>query len=136
MLTANGMDLEFENKLGENKIDLPKGLESESAVLAWVKSEFQRIVDNYGPFDHVGIKQNENVSTRYSLVKTVMFFDCIASMAAVENHIRFESFVYPNLGTNSGSVKAYVESRSLKTEKHWDIQMADAVAVAYHIINR
>lgn len=120
----------FSNQNGENKIDMPKSLKTEAEIYLWVKSEFKRIFDKYGPFDHMAIKQNENVSTRYSSVRPVMFLDCIATMVAIENNTPFSSHIYNSLGTKSKEVISFVESKVSKTTKNWDAQMADAIAAA------
>lgn len=120
----------FPNQNGENKIDMPKSLKTEAEIYQWVKSEFKRIFDKYGPFDHMAIKQNENVPTRYSSVRPVMFLDCIATMVAIENNTPFSSHIYNSLGTKSKEVISFVESKVSKTTKNWDAQMADAIAAA------
>lgn len=120
----------FTNCDDENRIELPKALTTEEDRLRWVISEFRRIFDKFGPFDHLAIKQNENVATRYSSVKSVMFLDCVAVMVAVEKHVPVTSQVYASLGTNKGGVIAFTESRVSKSTTHWDTQMADAIAAA------
>jgi hypothetical protein len=120
----------FINHNGENKIDMPKSLKTESESFQWVKSEFKRIFDKYGPFDHMAIKQNENVTTRYSSVRPVMFLDCLATMVAIENDTPFSSHTYTSIGTKSKEVVSFAESKVSKSTKNWDSQMADAVAAA------
>lgn len=120
----------FSNDEGENKIEIPKSLESESDIYQWVKSEFQRIFDKHGPFNHMAIKQNENVPTRYSTVKPVMFLDCVATMVAIENNVSFSSHAYTSLFTNGKEVLSFVEAKGIKSKSNWDSQMADAIAAA------
>jgi hypothetical protein len=120
----------FSNQNEENKVDMPKSLKTEAEIYQWVKSEFKRIFDKYGPFDHMAIKQNENVPTRYSSVRPVMFLDCIATMVAIENNTAFSSHIYNSLGTKSKEVVSFVESKVSKTTINWDAQMADAIAAA------
>jgi hypothetical protein len=119
----------FNNCLSENKIDLPKSIKDEFNTYLWIKSEFERIFDKYGPFDHLAIKQNENVPARYSTLKPVMFIDCIATIVAIQNNTPFSSHSYNSLGTKSKEVVAFAESKCQKTATHWDSQIADAVAV-------
>jgi hypothetical protein len=119
----------FTNNNGENKIDMSKSLKSESQIYQWVKSEFERIFDKHGPFDHMAIKQNENVPTRYSSVKPVMFLDCLASIVAIENDTPFSSHTYISIGTKSKEVLSFIENQACKSASNWDVQMADAVAV-------
>ncbi|TAD86936.1 MAG: hypothetical protein EAY75_06915 [Bacteroidetes bacterium] len=120
----------FINHNGENKIDMPKSLKTEAEIFQWVKSEFKRIFDKYGPFDHMAIKQNENVPTRYSSVRPVMFLDCLATMVAIENNTPFSSHIYTSIGTKSKEVVSFVESKVTKSTTNWDSQMADAIAAA------
>lgn len=120
----------FINDSSENKIDMPKSLKTEAEIYQWVISEFKRIYDKYGPFDHMALKQNENVPTRYSSVRPVMFLDCIATMVAIENNTSFSSHIYTSLGTKGKEVVSFVESKVTKSVTNWDVQMADAVAAA------
>jgi len=120
----------FTNQNGENKIDMPKSLKTEAEFYQWVKSEFKRVFDKYGPFDHMAIKQNENIPTRYSSVRPIMFLDCLATMVAIENNTPFSSHIYNSIGTKSKEVVSFVESKVNKSNSNWDTQMADAIAAA------
>lgn len=130
ILDGNKTTFTFVNNNSENKIDLPKSLKTEFETYQWVKSEFNRLFDKYGPFDHLAIKQNENVPTRYSSVKPVMFMDCIATLVAIQNNTSFSSHIYTSLGTKSKEVILFVENKVSKTSVNWDSQIADAIAVA------
>ena len=130
ILEGNITKFNFTNNNGENKIDMPKSLITDAEIYSWVKSEFKRIFDKHGPFDHMAIKQNENVPTRYSSVKPVMFLDCLATIVAIENNTPFSSHTYKSLGTKSKEVLTYAESQITKTTTNWDVQIADAVSVA------
>lgn len=120
----------FTNQNGENKIDMPKSLKTEAEIYPWVQSEFRRVFDKYGPFDHMAIKQNENIPTRYSSVRPIMFLDCLATMVAIENNTTFSSHIYNSIGTKSKEVVSFVESKVNKSNTNWDSQMADAIAAA------
>lgn len=120
----------FTNRDYENKIDLPKSAKTEFEIFQWVKSEYKRVFDKYGPFDHMAIKQNENIPTRYSSVKPVMFMDCIATIVSIENNTNFSSHSYTSLSTKSKEVVTFVESKGLKSNVNWDSQIADAIAAA------
>lgn len=130
ILEGNATSFTFSNVNGENKIDMPKSLKTEAEIYQWVKSEFSRLFDKYGPFDHMAIKQNENVPTRYSSVKPVMFLDCIACLVAIDNNTPFTSHLYTSLGTKSKEVIQHVESQVSKSNTHWDGKIADALAAA------
>jgi len=130
ILEGNVSTFTFTNHNGENKIDMPKSLKTEAQIYQWVKSEYKRVFDKHGPFDHMAIKQNENVPTRYSSVKPVMFLDCLATMVAIENNTNFSSHMYKSLGTKSKEVLAFIEAQTVKSSTNWDVQMADAVAVS------
>lgn len=130
ILEGDKKAFDFTNSSTENKIDMPKSLKSEADIYQWVKSEYERLFDKYGPFDHMAIKQNENVPTRYTSVKPVMFLDCIATMVAIENNTSFTSQIYTSIGTKSKEVLSFAEAQVTKTTSNWDSQIADAVAVA------
>lgn len=113
----------------ENKVQIPKG-EEENAIFIWYKDEIERIINNNGLFDKIVIKQNENTPSRYSLLKQVMFFDCIATIVALEQNIQVDSFVYNNLKVNAKSVKQDAESKVGKSLKYWDTKIADAIVAS------
>jgi hypothetical protein len=136
ILEGDASNIDFINQNDENRIEMPKSLKTEAEIYEWVKSEFKRIFDKYGPFDHMVIKQNENVPTRYSKVRPVMFLDCLATMAAIEKNTPFSSLIYTSIGTNSKEVTKFAEDNATKTTINWDSQMADAVAVAIKIIKQ
>ncbi len=56
--------------------------------------------------------------------------DCIASLVAIENNTSFTSHLYKSLGTKSKEVVKHIEAQISKTDKHWDSQIADALAAA------
>ena len=130
ILEGSKTGFHFTNHDQENKIDMPKSINTEAALYDWIKSEYTRIFDKYGPFDHMAIKQNENVPTRYSSVKPVMFLDCIAIMVAIEKNTPFTSHMYQSLGTKSKEVIAFAEAKVSKSITFWDSQIADAIAAA------
>jgi hypothetical protein len=130
ILEGDASTFTFNNSGTEHKIDLPNSLKTEADLYQWLQSEFKRVFDNYGPFDHMAIKQNENVQTRYSSVKPVMFMDCIATTVAIENNTSFSSHTYASLGTRSKEVVEFIEPQTGRSNSHWDSQMADALGAA------
>lgn len=136
IIEGDNVNFIFKNYNSENKIDLPKSLKTEVEIYQWVKSEFKRIFEIYGPFDHMAIKQNENISTRYSSVKPVMFMDCISTLVSIENNTTFSSHLYIGLGTKSKEVMSFIESKVDKSNSNWDSQIADAIAAAIKIIKQ
>lgn len=135
ILEGDKSSFAFKNNNAENKIELPKSLKTEFENYQWTKSEFKRLFDKYGPFDHMAIKQNENVQTRYCSVKPVMFLDCIVTLVSIENNTSFSSHIYASLGTKSKDVVSFVEGKGLKSKINWDSQMADAVIAAIKNMN-
>lgn len=131
ILEGNSASCVFVNQNAENKIDLPKALKTDFEIYNWVRSEFERVFDKYGPFDYMAIKQNENVSSRYSSLKPVMFMDCIAIMTSIKNDTSFSSHVYNSIDTNKKESTAFAETKVAKTSANWDSQIADAVACAF-----
>lgn len=127
----------FENKDTEHKILKPKGFEGKELYI-WYKKEIDRLLDQNNQIKIVAIKQNENsVQTCYGKLKDVMFFDCIASMAAYERNVEVYSLVYNQIGVNSKNVKQMAEYIiGGKTSKYWDEKIADAIVAAYKILQR
>lgn len=123
--------IEFINKNTETKIVKPRGCNGKELYL-WYQYEINRILDTNHGIDAVAIKQHENsVLSCYCKLKDVMFFDCIASMAAYNHDLIVESFVYNQLGLSSKTVKQCAETIVRdKTDKYWDEKIADAIVVA------
>jgi len=134
VLEKNGNDIVFVNQATENKIDIPKSLTTEFEKYSWIKSEFERVFDNQGPFSHVAIKQNENTPSRYTTLKPVIFIDCIATMVSIDKNIPFSFFNYNALGANSKESVTVAEGGVGRTNKHWDSKIADAILAAHKII--
>lgn len=114
---------------GENKLIFPKHLKSLSQKVGWLYQEFDNIISNDPDIKKIAIKQNENVSTKYSTVQDTAFYDAIAHLIGNNKGITVNSYVYNNIGTKSKEVQTFSESFTGRTTKNWNSGMADAVAV-------
>lgn len=121
------------NKAEENKVNVPLSLQGDD-VFIWYKNEIIRLLD-YGPFAGIAIKRNENISSCYSKLKGTMFFDCIATMIALDKNIKTKSYIYNQMHVNKKTVISMTEDLVGKTNKYWDISIADAIASAYSLSN-
>lgn len=117
------------NLESEHFIKIPKGY-NESQIYIWYKDEITRIIDKNPNITDIAIKHNENIPSRYSNLKRIMFMDCIASMVALDNHISVNYYVYNQLGCNKSCVKSFAENYCGKTSIHWDANIADAIVAA------
>lgn len=113
----------------ENKLIFPKHLNSLSQKVGWLYQELENLISNNPDIKKIAIKQNENVSTKYSTVQDTAFYDAIAHLIGNDKGIPVSSYVYNNIGTKSKEVQSFSESYTGKTSKHWNSGMADAIAV-------
>lgn len=121
------------NLNAENKIVAPSGY-LENEIYNWYKSEIKRIIDTHGKFDCITIKRNENTPSCYSKLKTVMYFDAIVTICALDYNINVVQYLYSNLKTNSKSVKDNAEAKVGKSTKYWDEKISDAIVAAIKYI--
>ncbi|WP_119789371.1 hypothetical protein [Flavobacterium anhuiense] len=123
-----GNNIVLLNINSENKLIFPKHLNSLSQKVGWLYQEFENIISNNPDIKKIAIKQNENVSTKYSTVQETAFYDAIAHLIGNNKGILVNSYVYNNIGTKSKEVKTFSESFVGKTTKNWNTAMADAIA--------
>jgi hypothetical protein len=114
---------------GENKLDFPKHLTLLSEKVGWLYQELENILSNNPEIKTIAVKQNENVSTKYSKVQETAFYDAIAHLVGNNKGINVNSYVYNNIGTKSKEVQKYAESFTGRTAKYWNSKMADAISV-------
>jgi hypothetical protein len=119
----------LENTNGENKLVFPKQISSLSKKVGWLYQELENILSNNPDIKIISVKQNENVSTKYSTVQETAFYDAIAHLVGNNRGLTVNSYVYNNIGTKSKEVKTFAESHTGKTAKYWNSKMADAIAV-------
>ena len=134
ILEGNDNQIKFVNKNAETKIVKPRGYDGRELYL-WYQSEINRILDANHGINALAIKQNENIPSCYSKLKDIMFFDCMASMAAYNRDIVVKSFIYNQLGISSKTVKQQAETIvGEKSDKYWDERIADAIVVANKLL--
>jgi hypothetical protein len=124
----NGL-IVLNNISGENKLVFPKHLNSLSQKVGWLYQELENLLSNNPDIQIIAVKQNENVSTKYSKVQETAFYDSIAHLIGNDKGLVVNSYVYNNIGTKSKEVKKFAEDNAGKTDKYWDSKMADAIAV-------
>lgn len=117
------------NKNQENKLVFPKHLHDLSQKVGWLYQELENIIANNPEIQIIVLKQNENVSTKYSTVKETAFYDSMAYLIGNNKGIKVNSYVYANIGTNRKDVSNFAETNAEKTDKYWDSKMADAISV-------
>ena len=125
----NNGSIVLNNISGENKLVFPKHLTLLSEKVGWLYQELENILSNNPDIKIIAVKQNENVSTKYSKVQETAFYDSIAHLIGNHKGITVNSYVYNNIGTRSKEVQQFAESYTGKTTKYWNSKMADAIAV-------
>lgn len=120
------------NAAMENKLDYPTNCQEISQKLQWLHSELKRIYRKWPDIAKVAIKMNqfgtEKMANRFST-----HMDGVVMLSAMQSGKSVSTFLYPNIqkGMSSKKVQAFAESNVGRSDKYWNLQMADAVAVAW-----
>lgn len=120
------------NRSTESNVNVPVAYKGNQTFI-WYKKEIEALLDK-GPFDGIAIKHNENVQSCYTKLQDTMFFDCIATIVALEHNIKVKSYVYKQLQTNAQGVLNLAENLVGKTDTHWDKGIADAIVAANYLL--
>ena len=132
-LLENGEDLAFLNASTENRLVFPKTAKFSSDKVFWLKRELVRILEANSDIIAIGLKVNENISTRYDRVRETAYFDAIAILVGKERGIDVEAFQYSKLPGTSNTIASKMADIISTTESNWDTQMADALAAAWKV---
>jgi hypothetical protein len=111
ILEGDNNHQDFLNRETENKIDIPRRIVNDSEKLAWVYREYDRIINQNGPFDSLVIKQNENTRAAFSAVKFTAYLDGLTHLIAGQKNLPITCFIYNQLGTNSREVEVFAEDK-------------------------
>lgn len=113
---------------------LPRPVACEDSIsthLLWVHDEIIRILRQNPTIARVAIKLPEFAGTQSLSSRLGNYLDAAVMLAAQQNAAEIFSKLYSQLATSRSKVKEHAESRVGRTPSHWDVQMADAVAVAW-----
>lgn len=137
VVEVDGNSAALVNESSENKLNFPADCEEIYQKVYWLYAELERIYRLYPNISKVAIKMNqfgnEKMTNRYS---TQM--DGVVMLSAVKNGKTVNNMIYANMmqGMSSKKVKEFAETNVNRSDKYWDVQMADAVAVAWVARNR
>lgn len=120
----------FQNRISENRLVYPAGIEELQDKLKWVKDEFNRIFRQNNDIEKIILKMNEYVGTDNGAKRETTYMDAIIMLVAAENNIPIERRLYSQIGATSKHVKNRAESIVGCTEKYWNDKMADAIQCA------
>lgn len=121
----------FVNEDGENRLKFPASKKSLPQMLWWLHQELERVVRQNLPVDKIMVKSNEYVGGNTKASREAAYIEGVVYVFAGQNDIHVDSKIYRSMKTCRQSVKAFAEEIIGKTQKNWNEQMADAVAVAY-----
>lgn len=126
-------NLSFVNSDSEHTIKYPTEYEDGPEKLNWLYDEVCRIFRKNSDIHSCGIKINEFGRSEKKVTRFTAHADAITTLACVKSGHSITEFLYSQLPTSSAKVKAYSEKLAGKTDKYWDTQIADAIAVAYAV---
>jgi len=130
ILNWDGEIVSFKNKVGEHSLKYPAGLENTDQKLKWLHDEVTRILTKNPDAECVGLKVSEYGRAEKKSSRYTSYADSIVFLTCAQNNLSIYDFIYSQLPTTSQKVKAYAEGLSGKTDKYWDTQISDAIAVA------
>jgi len=131
VLEINDNGVEFKNANGEHCIKYPKDIEDNPQKLNWLFDEISRILRKHSDAICCAIKTSEYGRAEKKATRFTSQADAVTILASVRDGKEITDFIYSQLPTSSAKVKDYSEGLAGKTDKYWDAQIADAIAVAY-----
>jgi len=133
VLEIEGDRAEFSNSSNEHCIKYPKELEESGEKLEWLFDEVHRILRKYTDAACCAIKVSEYGRAEKKASRFTSYADAITILACKKAGMHIAEYVYSQLPVSSTSVKNYSEDLAGKSDKYWDNQIADAIAVAYAV---
>ena len=131
VLECDSTAVTFINANGENKINYPPGITDLYKKLQWLHQELDRVIRRHPSIEVILIKVNEfGRGGESGVSRESAYLDAIGLLVAAEHNLPAETKLYRSIGTKRAEVKSFAETRVGKSEKYWNDQMADAVAVA------
>jgi hypothetical protein len=132
VIEKDGTGMHFVNANDENRVILPKNITATADQVVWARHEVNRIIAAHGPVAGIALKRNENFPKAYTQIMATAFLDALWFLAAGENAVPIESYVYLQMGTRSKDVCVDAVKGLAPSFTHWTTQMADAVMGAVH----
>lgn len=136
VLEWSGDNVSFKNNNEEHSLKYPKELESSEQKLKWLYDEVSRILRKNPDIEAVGLKVSEYGRAEKKSTRFTSYADAMVFLVCGQNQKDIHEFIYTQLPTTSAKVKDYAENLVGKTDKYWDTQIADAIAVAYSVGRR
>lgn len=126
-------NLSFVNSGSEHVINYPTEYEDGPEKLNWLYDEVCRILRKNSDIYSCGIKVSEFGRPEKKATRFTAHADAITTLACVKSGHSIAEFLYSQLPTSRAKVKEYSEKLAGKTDKYWDAQIADAIAVAFAV---
>lgn len=121
----------FLNASDEHCIKYPKEIEDSAKKLEWLFDETCRILRKHPDTACCAIKVSEYGRVEKKSSRFTSHADAVTMLACAKGNKNIFDYVYSQLPTSSAKVKDYSESLAGRSDKYWDAQIADAIAVAY-----
>ena len=119
------------NDASENRLKFPASHDIIEKKLWWFYQELERIVRQNQPIEKIMIKPSEYGGRDSIASRTASYIEGVVYTYAGKVGIPIEAKAYRAMKTCRVKVKIFAESNVSQTTINWNVQMADAVAVAF-----
>jgi Holliday junction resolvasome RuvABC endonuclease subunit len=128
----DGQTASLVNAAEENKLDFPADCAQIPQKLQWLYSELDRIYRMCPDISKVNIKMNEFVREKKT-TRPSTHMDGVVMLSAVQKKKAVSILLYANIkrGLGSRTVEMFTETNVGRSDKYWNVQMADAIAAAW-----
>jgi hypothetical protein len=121
------------NRDTESRLRPPASATEDGERLRWVRAEYVRILRAHPDIALIGLKTSEYVGTESATKRKCAYLDAAVLLVGAESGIRVVPRLYSQMGATRATVLERAETRVGRTDRNWNQQMADAVAVAWSV---
>lgn len=115
----------------DSRLVYPADMSSPVDKVLWLYREFERLYNEHTDIEKICIKTNEFTRIDNKSKRETAYLEGVVLLFCRQIDIPVDIKNYASLGTNSSEVKDHAEQRVGRTERYWDVQMADAIVAAW-----
>lgn len=130
----DGLTARLVNADEENRLVFPADCQRIEQKLHWLSQEIERVLRQHTNIDRIAIKTNEyGRGGESATTRDAAYLDAVIYTIAGKKPLPIDSKLYRSIGTRRDEVKDFAATNVGVTNRNWNEQMADAVAVAWSI---
>ncbi len=133
ILAIDGNEISFRNASGEHALSYPKNIVAIPEKLDWLYKEVIRVLDHNCGIRMCALKCNEYLKKESKSTRYTSYADSIVMLACRMHNIPIEHFLYKQIQLTRSEVLDFAQNIAGKSDKLWNDQIADAIAVAYYV---